>query len=117
MNDTATSNTQRSVQAGILTISRFLAAIVAPPRRDIRRCPATMFAISRMDKVMGRIMFLVISISTIKFISGVGVPIGTRWVIIDLMSFLNDSRLIDSQAGIATTITGIACLVTEKVWG
>jgi hypothetical protein len=105
------------VQAGILIIKRFLAATVASPRRDIRRCPATIFAISRMDRVMGRMMFLVISINTIKFMSGVGVPRGTRWAIIALMSVLTDRRLIDNQAGIVTMITGMACLVTEKVWG
>ena len=43
---------------------------------EIKRCPATMFADNRTDKVIGRIMFLTISMITIKFISGVGVPIG-----------------------------------------
>lgn len=43
---------------------------------EIKRCPATMLADSRTDKVMGRIMFLTISMITMKFIRGVGVPIG-----------------------------------------
>lgn len=38
-----------------------------------------MFAASRTDKVIGRIMFLTISISTINGIRGAGVPKGTRW--------------------------------------
>jgi hypothetical protein len=43
------------------------------------RWPATMFAERRIDKVIGRIMFLVNSISTMKFIRASGVPVGTVW--------------------------------------
>jgi len=42
-----------------------------------RRWPATMLADNRIDKVMGRMMFLVSSISTMKFIRASGVPVGT----------------------------------------
>jgi hypothetical protein len=117
MNDTATSSIESNVHAGILSMSNLLAATVALPSKDINKCPATMFAINRIDSVIGRMTFLVISISTIKFISGVGVPNGTRCTIMDLTSFLKDKRLIDNQAGIVTRITGTACLVIEKVWG
>jgi len=48
--------------------------------RPINKCPAIMFADSRTDSVIGRMMFLVISIITIKFIRGVGVPVGTMWI-------------------------------------
>lgn len=44
----------------------------------INRCPATMLADSRTDSVIGRMMFLVISIITMKFIRGEGVPVGRR---------------------------------------
>jgi hypothetical protein len=43
---------------------------------EIKRCPAIMFADSRTDRVIGRIKFLTISITTIKFIRVVGVPVG-----------------------------------------
>jgi hypothetical protein len=39
--------------------------------------PATIFADRRIERVIGRIMFLVNSISTIKFIRAFGVPVGT----------------------------------------
>jgi hypothetical protein len=45
-------------------------------KREISRCPATMFADRRTDNVIGRIRFLTISMITMKFIKGVGVPIG-----------------------------------------
>lgn len=37
-----------------------------------------MLATNRTDSVIGRIILLTISIITIKFISGVGVPMGVR---------------------------------------
>jgi len=52
------------------------------PNSESSRCPATMLAVNRTDRVIGRIKLLVISISTIKFISIDGVPIGTKWIII-----------------------------------
>lgn len=52
----------------------------------IRRCPATMLADSRTDRVIGRIRFLTSSIRTMKFISMVGVPKGT---ICDIICFGN----------------------------
>lgn len=44
------------------------------PRRVIRRCPAIIFAASRTAKVPGRIIFLTVSMQTIKGISAGGVP-------------------------------------------
>ena len=41
------------------------------------KCPATMLADNRIDKVRGRIILLTISIRTIKFIKIIGVPVGT----------------------------------------
>lgn len=52
------------------------------PNSLINKCPATIFAESRTDRVIGRIEFLIISIITIKFISWVGVPVGTICAII-----------------------------------
>ena len=44
----------------------------------ISKCPATMLAVNRMDKVMGRIKFLMSSIRTMKFIRKIGVSLGKR---------------------------------------
>lgn len=41
---------------------------------DISKCPAVMFAVRRTHSVIGRIMTLMVSTRTMKFISGVGVP-------------------------------------------
>ena len=48
------------------------------PNKDRSRCPANIFAVNRIAKVHGRIIFLIDSIITIKFINTVGVFIGTR---------------------------------------
>jgi len=44
--------------------------------REIKRWPATILADNRTDSVIGRIRLLIISIMTMKFMRGVGVPIG-----------------------------------------
>lgn len=49
-------------------------------RRERSRCPAIMLAASRTDNVIGRIMFLIDSINTIKKDKGIGVPRGTKCV-------------------------------------
>lgn len=48
--------------------------------RVINRCPAIILAINRTARVPGRIIFLIVSIITIKDIRAIGVPWGTRWV-------------------------------------
>lgn len=49
-----------------------------PLNKVNRRCPATILAAKRTDRVIGRIRFLVSSITTIKGIKAIGVPRGTR---------------------------------------
>lgn len=48
------------------------------PNNDSSRWPASIFAVNRIARVQGRMMFLIVSISTMKFINTVGVFIGTR---------------------------------------
>lgn len=48
------------------------------PKSVNRRCPAIMFAVNRMARVPGRIIFLMVSIHTIKGIRTGGVPCGTK---------------------------------------
>jgi len=52
---------------------------MADPSRDISKCPAIRLAVNRTQRVTGRMMFLVISMITMKFINPVGVPWGSRW--------------------------------------
>jgi len=57
-----------------VTAAGALTAMSEFPNKVIKRCPAIKLAVSRTHKVMGRIRFLVISITTIKDISAAGVP-------------------------------------------
>jgi len=62
-------------------------------RRLSNKWPATMFADNRIERVIGRIMFLVSSIKTMKFIRAFGVPVGTMWAIMFLVLF-NQPKII-----------------------
>lgn len=46
--------------------------------REISKCPAVILADRRTDNVIGRIKFLTSSISAMKFIREIGVPVGVR---------------------------------------
>jgi len=59
--------------------------------------PATILADSRIDKVIGRIMLLTVSISTIKFIKAKGVLVGTMWDSILFVLFAHPKIIIDSH--------------------
>ena len=60
-------------------ISGFLARIqIAVDKRKIRRCPAVRFAASRSPRAIGWANNLIVSIQTIRGISALGVPCGTR---------------------------------------
>ena len=50
------------------------------PNKDSNRWPASILAVNRIASVHGRIIFLIDSINTIKFINTVGVFIGTKWI-------------------------------------
>lgn len=47
------------------------------PSRTSRRWPAIIFAVRRTANVPGRMIFLIVSIRTIKGIKMAGVPLGT----------------------------------------
>jgi len=63
----------------------------------IKRCPATIFAVNRTDKVIGRIIFLTNSMITIKFIRVNGVPDGIIWIIICLDLYVQPWNIINSH--------------------
>lgn len=68
----------------IIKININVKLFIDDPNRDSNKWPAIMFAVSRIDNVHGRIIFLIVSIITIKFINIVGVFNGTKWINIDL---------------------------------
>lgn len=53
---------------------------MADVSKVINRWPAIMFAANRIARVKGRIIFLIVSITTIKGIKIVGVPFGIKWI-------------------------------------
>jgi hypothetical protein len=62
-------------------------------------CPALMFAASRNDRVIGRIMILVDSISTRKGFSHSGAPSGSRCAVVALMFQVRLDIISASQRG------------------
>lgn len=67
------------------------------PKRLMSKWPATMLADKRTERVIGRIKFLTISIRTIKFISWMGVPVGTKWAIMLEKFLLHPINMKENQ--------------------
>jgi hypothetical protein len=87
------------------------------PSRDISKCPAIKFAVSRTQSVIGRIKLLVNSIITIKGINGVGVPCGTRWANMWFVFFDHPNIIKAIQKLRERGRVIVICLVGEKIWG
>jgi len=79
MQATATSNSNNSTIDIINTISK-KNDILGPwdPNNVNNKWPATIFAANRIERVIGRITFLIVSITTIIGIRKAGVPTGTK---------------------------------------
>lgn len=58
--------------------------ILNDPINERIRCPAIIFAVNRIERVIGRIINLINSIITIKGINIYGVFNGVKWVNIEL---------------------------------
>ena len=69
------------------------------PRRVRRRCPAIIFAASRTAKVPGRMMFLIVSIKTIRGMRRPGVPAGTKWANMCWVWLIQPNSINESQRG------------------
>ena len=75
----------------------------------INKCPATILAANRTDKVIGRIILLTISINTINGINTIGVPNGTKWAKNDLKSKTTDLKITPIQTGSAIVKVKVKC--------
>lgn len=85
--------------------------------RWIKRWPLIIFADKRIDKVIGRIKFLTVSIITIEEVKIIGAPMGTRCIII-LLKDVNHPLIIKViQIGNAIIIERVICLVGVKIYG
>lgn len=83
----------------------------------IRRCPATILADSRIDRVIGRIIALIVSIITIKFIKALGVPSGVKWIIIELNWFFQPNIIVVSHIDALIVNLIDMWAVTVKLYG
>ena len=79
------------------------------------KCPATMLAASRTDRVKGRIKFLINSINTMKGIKIKGVPSGTKCANILFGVFSQAYTICPSQRGRAKEIVNVKCLDAVKI--
>lgn len=85
--------------------------------KDINKCPAVMFAVKRTHSVIGRIIVLMISTTTMKFISWGGVLCGVRWIISLLGFFVILNRIDSSHIVIAIPNVNVPCDVEAIVCG
>ena len=85
------------------------------PNKVNNKCPATIFAANRIDKVNGRIMFLTDSIMTIIGIKNLGVPMGTKWQNKLLYWKIIDKIILPNHIGNAKVKVNDIWLVLVKI--
>lgn len=88
---------------------------MAFPSSESIKCPAIILAVSRTDRVIGRMMFLIISMITMKGSNGAGVPDGTMWANIIFGDFAHPKIIIDSHRVNASGRFSMMCLVGVKI--
>lgn len=89
----------------------------ALPSRVRSKCPATILAVKRIAKVPGRIIFLVVSIRTIKGISTGGVPCGTKCANMCTVWLIQPNTIKLSHRGKAKVNVNLKWLVLVKIYG
>jgi len=87
------------------------------PNKVNNKCPATIFAANRIDKVNGRIILLTVSIITITGIKNPGVPLGTKWANKLLYWKIIDIVILPNHNGKAIVSVNLMCLVLVKMYG
>lgn len=87
------------------------------PNNVNKRCPAIIFAESRIANVPGRMMFLIVSINTINGIKIVGVPWGIRWINICFVLLIHPKSMKPNHKGNARERVIVICLVLVKMYG
>jgi len=84
-------------------------------KRESKRCPAIILAANRTDKVIGRIIFLVVSMNTIKTLNKRGVPLGIKCENILLVKLIQPNSINVNQRGRAKFKVIERCLVLVKI--
>ena len=115
---TATSNIRSKIKL-IIKIIKIATETFGPwePNNVRSKWPATMLAANRMDSVIGRIIFLTVSIITIIGIKNDGVPRGTKWANNLLYWKTIETIIVPNQIGKARTKVIDKCLVLVKMYG
>lgn len=80
-----------------------------------RRCPAIIFAARRTERVIGRIIFLVVSINTIKEERGIGVLFGTRCENILFVLLIHPKIIVVNHRGKARERVKVKWLEAVKI--
>ena len=113
---TATSNINSKINL-IIKIVIIIIDTLGPwePNNVNNKWPATILAANRIDKVIGRIIFLTVSIITIIGIKNEGVPKGTRWANNLLYWKIIENNIVPNQIGKARTNVIDKCLVLVKI--
>jgi hypothetical protein len=83
-------------------------------KRVNKRCPAIMLAAKRTERVIGRMMLLIISMRTMKGIRGAGVPKGTKCAKKFVMLLANENIMKPNQRGRARERVIVRWLVEVK---
>lgn len=85
------------------------------PIKVTSKWPAIILADSRIAKVPGRMMFLIVSIMTRNGKRIDGAPCGTRWASIWVVLFIQPKIINVSQRGSLKDKVKLMCLVLVKI--
>lgn len=91
--------------------------IIEFPSKDISKWPAIRLAVKRTHNVIGRIIFLVNSMSTINIIRGIGVPCGNKCLNIWFVFFIQPNLTIQVQKIKDKGKVIVKWEVGENTWG
>lgn len=80
-------------------------------------CPALIFAARRNERVIGRTVTLVVSISTKNGFNQSGAPSGRKWAIDFMIALVNVDSIIDNHSGSPKINVKIKCLDDLKKYG
>jgi len=117
MSDTAISNIDKiniGIDEAIMLLKDNSAKFLS---NSISRCPATMLAVNRTDKVMGRMMLLTISMANMKLIRGNGVPMGIVWISMCFVMKFQAKIMIRNHIDIAKENEMVMWAVGVKIKG
>ena len=115
---TATSNINNKINLIIKIIITIIDTLgPCEPNNVNNKWPATILAANRIERVIGRIIFLTVSIITIIGIKNDGVPKGTKWASKLLYWNMIENNIVPNQIGRAKTKVIDKCLVLVKIYG